>query len=74
MNSELTEKLIVFVADALEKNVPEDQIILALAMDKNESTVLYAELDLELVFIAGNVLYQDRKNAPLKKTLIRRLP
>ena len=69
MNSEFTEKIIIFVADALEKNVPSDEIILAMAMDKNALT-----LDLELVFTAGKLLYQDRKNAPPKKTLIRRLP
>lgn len=67
INHEIVEKSIIFVAESLEHNVSRRDIQLSLAMTKDLS------VDLELILIAGELLYKDRKTAPPKKTLIRRV-
>lgn len=63
------EKLVVFVADAMDQNTDPVAI-----QDAVAATQLPEIIDIELILIAGKILHEHRKKAPPKKTLIRRSP
>lgn len=70
MSEEYIDKIILYVADALEKEADLGDIQLALLKVQPQKPYV----DVELILIAGIQLYWQRKNAPPKKTLIKRLP
>lgn len=65
----IIEKLVKFVADALDQNMDPTELQNAVA-----TTELPDIVDVELILIAGRILHEHRRKAPPKKTLIRRVP
>lgn len=61
------EYTIKYIANALYNQVPENEIVSALQKTK------ITDIELFYIFQAGKLLFQDRKNAPSKRTLIKRI-
>jgi hypothetical protein len=66
MNQDLIENHILYIAKGLECDIPEDEII------KAYSDIIPFD-ELFLILSAAKLIVKSRKEAPPKKTLIRRL-
>ena len=66
MNQDLIESHILYIAKGLENNISEDEII------KYYSDIIPFD-ELFLILSAAKLIVKSRKEAPPKKTLIRRL-
>lgn len=66
MNQDDIHPYILLIADALDRNVSEQDIIDASAINVSSTD------DIFLILAAAKLLHKDRKMAPPRKTLIKR--